>query len=51
MKRVVSSSFITLLIIVAVAAAFFYLKNTRNQGGDPVLAIPADVVFLISIRS
>jgi len=48
MKRVVSSSFITLLIIVAVAATFFYLKNARNQGGDPIQAIPADVVLLIS---
>ncbi len=51
MKRVVSASFITLLILVAVAATFFYLKNERNKGGNPVIAIPADVTMLITYNS
>ncbi len=51
MKRVVSSSFITLLIIIAVAATFFYLKNARNKGGDPVIAIPADAALLITYNA
>ncbi len=45
MKRVVSSSIITLLIIVAGAATYIYLKNFRSGGGDPVKAIPADASF------
>lgn len=45
MKRVVSSSIITLLIIVAGAATYIYLKNFRSGGGDPIKAIPADASF------
>src|SRR5215204_936218 len=46
MKRVVSSSIITLFIFIAAAAAFIYFKNYRNQGGDPLRAIPVDVALI-----
>jgi hypothetical protein len=49
MKRVVSSSFITLFIILVIAAAFFYFRNFRVSGGDPVKAIPSDAIFFFSI--
>ncbi|MBL0343600.1 MAG: hypothetical protein IPP71_23740 [Bacteroidetes bacterium] len=47
MKRVVSSSIITLFIILAVSIAYFYLRNFRNAGGDPIKAIPADASFFL----
>jgi len=45
MKRVVSSSIITLFIIAAVAVTFFYLRNYRLSGTDPKSAVPDDAAF------
>ncbi len=47
MKRVVSSSIVTLFIIAAVAVTFFYLQNFRLSGTDPRSAIPPDAAFFI----
>lgn len=49
MKRVVSSSIITLFIIIAVIVTYFYLRNFKSAGGDPVNAIPADAAFVMVI--
>ncbi len=48
MKRVVSSSIITLFIFLIAVIAFLYVRNMKKSGGDPFKAIPADVSFIIA---
>ena len=48
MKRVVSSSIITLFVFLAAIAAFLYFRNLKKSGGDPLSAIPSDVSFIIA---
>ena len=50
MKRVVSSSIITLFIIIAVLVTYFYLRNFKSAGGDPVNAVPSDAAFVMVIE-
>ncbi len=47
MKRVVSSSIITLFIIIAVLVTYFYLRNFKSAGGDPINAVPSDAAFVM----
>ena len=47
MKRVVSSSIITLFIILAVTISYYYLRNFSKTGGNPTHAIPADASFVL----
>lgn len=48
MKRVVSSSLISLAILLLVGAGFFYLQFVRNDQTSVYNAIPGDVAFVIS---
>lgn len=48
MKRVVSSSVISLVILLLVGAGFFYLQFYRNEHASPLQAIPGDVAFVIT---
>lgn len=49
MKRVVSSSLISLAILLLVGAGFFYLQFVRNDQTSVFHAIPGDVAFVISV--
>lgn len=48
MKRVVSSSLISVFILVLIAAGFFYYQYYRSGQGSVLEAVPADVAWLIS---
>ncbi|HEX5002830.1 MAG TPA: hypothetical protein VFW78_10070 [Bacteroidia bacterium] len=48
MKRVVSSSIVTLLILVTSAVVFMYIRNYNQELGNPYAAIPSDAVFYIT---
>ena len=48
MKRVVSSSIITLFVFLAAIMAFLYFRNMKKNGGEPFNAIPSDVSFIIA---
>lgn len=49
MKRVVSSSLISLAILLLVGAGFFYLQFVRNDQTSVFHAVPGDVAFVISV--
>ncbi len=49
MKRVVSSSIISLVILLLIAGGFFYWQFLKNDAGEAYDAVPSDVAFVISV--
>lgn len=50
MKRVVSSSILSVIVLLLVAGAFFYFQIKRNVNTSVFKVIPADVAWIISVN-
>ncbi len=50
MKRVVSSSIVSVVILLLIAGAFFYFQIQKNENASVFKVIPADVAFLVSLN-
>ncbi|MBL7923253.1 MAG: DUF3352 domain-containing protein [Bacteroidia bacterium] len=49
MKRVVSSSIVSVLILLMIAGAFFYFQFSKNDRSSVFELVPADVAWMVSV--
>ena len=50
MKRVVSSSIISVIVLLLLAGAFFYFQFKKNFSASVFKLIPGDVAWLVSVH-
>ncbi|MBK7887060.1 MAG: hypothetical protein IPJ86_07110 [Bacteroidetes bacterium] len=50
MKRVVSSSIISVIVLLLLAGAFFYFQIKKNFSASVFKLIPGDVAWLVSVH-
>ncbi|MBK9320437.1 MAG: hypothetical protein IPM91_17635 [Bacteroidetes bacterium] len=50
MKRVVSSSIISVIVLLLLAGAFFYFQIKKNFSASVFKLIPGDVAWLVSVE-